>query len=73
MFFWDLTAWSAENVIWRVVMAMILGGVIGIDRGAKRRGGGARTDAAVCLGAAMVMITGQYMEVRYPGAADMAF
>ena len=72
MFFWDLTAWSAENVIWRVVMAMILGGVIGIDRGVKRRGGGARTDAAVCLGAAMVMITGQYMEVRYPGAADMA-
>ena len=72
MFFWDLTAWSAENVIWRVVMAMVLGGVIGIDRGVKRRGGGARTDAAVCLGAAMVMITGQYMEVRYPGAADMA-
>ena len=72
MFFWDLTAWTAENVVWRIVMAMVLGGVIGIDRGVKRRGGGARTDAAVCLGAAMVMITGQYMEVKYPGAADMA-
>lgn len=72
MFFLDVTAWTAENVIIRIVAAFILGALIGIDRGAKRRGGGARTDAAVCLGAAVVMIVGQYMEVRYPGVSDMA-
>lgn len=72
MFFWDLTAWTAQNVFLRMVTALLLGGVIGIDRGVKRRGGGARTDAAVCLGAAMVMITAQYMENCYPGSADMA-
>lgn len=72
MFFWDLTAWTAQNVFLRMVIALVLGGLIGIDRGVKRRGGGARTDAAVCLGAAVVMITSQYMENIYPGAADMA-
>lgn len=48
------------------------GGLIGIDRGAKRRGGGARTDSAVCIGAALVMMTGQYIEIRWPGLADIS-
>lgn len=56
----------------RLAAAMALGGLIGIDRGAKRRGGGARTDSAVCIGAALVMITGQYMETRWPGLTDMS-
>ena len=47
MFVADMTAWTAENIIIRMVAAIVLGAVIGIDRGAKRRGGGARTDAAV--------------------------
>ena len=57
MFFDGLTAWTPGNVLFRMAAALILGSLIGIDRGAKKRGGGARTDAAVCLGAAMVMIT----------------
>ena len=72
MFFLDATAWTLENMIIRITAAFVLGALIGIDRGAKRRGGGARTDAAVCVGAAIVMMTGQYMEIRYPGASDMA-
>ena len=72
MFFADLSAWTEQNVILRMVAALVLGALIGIDRGAKRRGGGARTDAAVCLGAAMVVMTGQYMEMRYQGTTDVA-
>lgn len=72
MFFLDVTAWTMKNVLIRIIASFVLGALIGIDRGAKRRGGGARTDAAVCVGAAIVMMTGQYMEVRYPGASDMA-
>ncbi len=72
MFFLDVTAWTVENIVIRIVAAFVLGALIGIDRGAKRRGGGARTDAAVCVGAAAVMIVGQYMEVMYPGASDMS-
>lgn len=72
MFFMDVTAWNLRNIIIRLVTAMVLGGVIGIDRGAKRRGGGARTDAAVCIGAALVMMIGQYIEIRWPGLSDVA-
>lgn len=72
MFFADLSAWIGENIILRMMAAVVLGALIGIDRGAKRRGGGARTDAAVCLGAAMVVMTGQYMEMRYQGTTDVA-
>lgn len=72
MFFADLSEWTGVNVILRMIAAFVLGALIGIDRGAKRRGGGARTDAAVCLGAAMVVMTGQYMEMRYQGTTDVA-
>lgn len=72
MFFTSLTEWTAGNVLIRMLAALILGGAIGIDRGVKRRGGGARTDAAVCLGAAMVMMTAQYMVIQFPEKSDIA-
>lgn len=72
MFFADLSAWTGTNVMLRMAAAVVLGSLVGIDRGAKRRGGGARTDAAVCLGAAIVVMTGQYMEIRYQGTTDVA-
>ena len=72
MFIADISAWTPGNIMIRLAAAMVLGGLIGIDRGAKRRGGGARTDSAVCIGAALVMITGQYMETQWPGLTDMS-
>lgn len=33
MFLIDLTAWNLRNVVLRLLIAMVLGGVIGIDRG----------------------------------------
>ena len=72
MFFTCLTEWTPGNLILRIVVSLILGSLIGIDRGAKKRGGGARTDAAVCLGATLVMMTAQYIEIVFPGKADMA-
>ena len=71
MFFTNLTEWTALNIIIRIISAMLIGALIGIDRGAKRRGGGARTNASVCVGAALVMMLGQYVELQYPGNADM--
>lgn len=72
MFFTALTEWTAGNVFLRMASAFILGALIGIDRGVKRRGGGARTDAAVCLGAAMVVLTAQYMELLFPSSTDIS-
>ncbi len=72
MFFTSLTEWTAGNVMIRILTALVLGGAIGIDRGVKRRGGGARTDAAVCLGAALVMLTAQYMTLHFPDTVNLS-
>lgn len=45
----------------RILMSMICGGVIGIERGRSRQPAGMRTYMLVCMGAAVVMMTGQYM------------
>jgi putative Mg2+ transporter-C (MgtC) family protein len=42
-------------------MAAICGGLIGYDRGRKRRPAGFRTHILVCIGSALVMITNQYI------------
>ena len=71
VFFTSLTTWTPGNLLIRIIVSLVLGSLIGIDRGAKKRGGGARTDAAVCLGAALIMMTSQYIEITFPGKADM--
>ena len=54
---------SIWEVLLRVGLAVICGGVIGIDRGRKRRPAGFRTYMLVCVGAAMTMILGTYLSV----------
>ncbi len=71
MFYTGLTRWTPGNVILRIVISMVLGALVGIDRGAKKRGGGGRTDAAVCTGATLVMLTAQYIDIVFPGKADI--
>lgn len=72
MFTTRFSDWTWQNLIVRMVTALVLGIVIGIDRGAKRRGGGARTTITVCLGAAMVMLMEQYLEELYPDRLDIS-
>ena len=63
--------WTTESVLIRIVVSMLLGVFIGIDRGVKRRGGGARTTTTVCLGATLVMLLEQYVQQMFPGTGDM--
>lgn len=60
-----LTELNIVSVALRLVLAAIFGGVIGIDRGRKRRPAGLRTHMLVCLGSALVMITNQYISELY--------
>lgn len=55
----------------RVVLAVVCGGVIGIERGRSHQPAGMRTYMLVCLGATMVMTTGQYMYEMF-GTGDPA-
>lgn len=49
------------SVIVRILLAIICGGVIGIERRRAHQSAGMRTYMLVCMGAAIVMATGQYM------------
>jgi putative Mg2+ transporter-C (MgtC) family protein len=62
-----LTQLNAISVAVRLALAVILGGVIGLERGLKKRPAGMRTYMLVCMGAALVMITNQYLTKLYPG------
>ena len=48
------------SVLLRLFLAMLFGGMIGLERGRKRRPAGFRTYMLVCLGAALTMMLGQY-------------
>ncbi len=54
------------SVFVRLTMAALFGAIIGIDRGRKRRPAGLRTYMLVCIGAALVMITGQFIAETHP-------
>lgn len=50
--------------IFRLTLATICGGLIGIERIRKRRPAGFRTHTLVCIGAALTMIISQYLSAR---------
>lgn len=64
--------WSVAGIWIRLLFAMLVGMLIGIDRGMKRRGAGIKTHTLVCLGSALVMLTSEYIFHNFPEAkADM--
>ena len=65
--------WSMLAMFLRLTIALVVGTVIGIDRELKRRSAGIKTHVLVCLGAAIVMMTSQYMMQWYgEEAADLS-
>ncbi|MCL2226163.1 MAG: MgtC/SapB family protein [Oscillospiraceae bacterium] len=59
---------NAISISVRLVLAMTLGGIIGLERGIKKRPAGMRTYMLVCIGATLVMITNQYLTYTFPYA-----
>ena len=51
---------NTVSVLFRLALAMFFGGLIGLERGRKRRAAGFRTYMLVSLGAALTMLLGQY-------------
>jgi putative Mg2+ transporter-C (MgtC) family protein len=48
-------------VILRILAAVVIGGLIGLERGMKNRPAGLRTYMLVCTGACLIMLTNQYI------------
>src|SRR5256885_15359596 len=50
---WEMASGAVGGSLTRLVVAAILGGLIGLERGFKHRAAGFRTDMVICFGAAM--------------------
>ena len=67
--YWDyLRELNLASVLLRLLLAMLFGGVIGLERGRKGRAAGFRTYMLVCLGAALTMLLSQYEYLMLNGA-----
>lgn len=55
----------------RLLLSLLCGGILGVERGRKKRPAGFRTYMLVCMGAALVMLTSEYI-TRIYGNADPA-
>lgn len=72
MFYLSCSEWTFSNMLIRVFVSLLLGCIVGLDRGIKKRGAGSKTSTIVCLGSTLVMLTAQYMNVIFPGQTDIA-
>lgn len=50
----------------RLILSLICGGILGFERGRKKRPAGFRTYMLVCMGSALVMMTNQYIFTTNP-------
>ena len=56
----------------RLIVALICGGIIGIERERKQRPAGFRTHILICIGAAMTTLTSQYISFELQATTDLA-
>jgi putative Mg2+ transporter-C (MgtC) family protein len=65
----DLNSINDTTILLRLFLAVILGGIIGFERGRAGRPAGLRTHILVCLGSTMAIMTNQYV-FQYYGVGD---
>src|SRR5207237_4233681 len=68
--FYDLLQTETSSTVFlsmvRLVLAGILGGLIGLEREMKHRPAGVRTNMFICFGAAMFTILSDQLQTGYP-------
>lgn len=62
---------SVITIVIRLCLATVLGGLVGLERESKRRAAGFRTHILVSLGAALVMVTSEYIFYEYKGLTNL--
>ena len=60
---------NMASICLRIVLSLIVGGILGLERGRKNRPAGFRTYILVCFGSMLVMMTNQYVYQTF-GASD---
>lgn len=62
---------TPASVAVRLIMATLMGALVGMERAQKRYAAGIRTFALVCLGSALAMVTALYLADMSGGDADV--
>lgn len=57
---------SLVSMTVRLILAAVLGGLVGADRESSGQAAGVRTFSLVCLGSCLAMLTGEYLFTIYP-------
>lgn len=55
------------SIVVRLGMSLLVGGILGTERGLRNPPAGFMTYVLVCIGSTMVMLTNQYIAVTNPG------
>ncbi len=63
---------TLASVTVRMLLTVLCGGSIGLERAYKRRPAGFRTHILICMGAAITTLTGQYLSLNLHYFTDMA-
>lgn len=61
----DLSSINDTTIVVRLLLAIVLGGVIGFERGRAGRPAGLRTHILVCLGSALAIMTNQFIAQEF--------
>ena len=73
--FLDMIRFTKEFNMWgavlRMLLAVVCGGLIGIEREHKRRPAGFRTHILICLGASLTTLTSQYIYLQLDMFTDL--
>ena len=62
---------SNTEVVLRLLLAVLLSGLVGLEREAKGRAAGFRTHILVCAGSCLMMLTGLYLTSHYRGMVEI--
>jgi len=66
-----VTQFTEIDIIVRIILSCVLGGLIGLERESLNKSAGFRTHILVCVGSALIMIVSQDMYFLYEGKASM--
>lgn len=67
-----LREFSLASIAMRMCLAMLCGGVIGLERTFRRRPAGMRTHMLICLGASITILTSQYLSLYMDYYTDIS-
>ena len=57
----EIRAITLTSVLLRIALSILLGGILGMERGMKNRPAGLRTYMLVCMGSCLIMLTNQFV------------